>query len=76
MFPYIYLAKWWDDCAEQVSYGLTFGQNYPDAITRVVEYFGEENIIEITLTETGDGSRNVLELSQELAESIKNFSPY
>ena len=45
MFPYIYLAKWWDDCAEQVSYGLTFGQNYPDAITRVVEYFGEENII-------------------------------
>lgn len=76
MFPYIYLAKWWDDGAEQVSHGLTFETSFSNAMARVAKYFGEENIIEITLTLTGDGSENVLELSQELAETIKNFSPY
>ncbi len=76
MFPYIYLAKWWDDCAEQTSHGLTFGLNFPDAMDRIVKYFGEENIIGITLTQIGDGSENVLELSEELAETLTNFSLY
>lgn len=76
MFPYIYLAKWWDDSAEQISHGLTFATNFANAMTNVAKYFGEDDIIEITLTLIGDGSENVLELSQELAESVKNFSPY
>ena len=74
MFPYIYLAKWWDDTTKQVSHGLTFETNFSNAMANVAKYFGEENLIEITLIQVGDGSENVLELSQELAESIKRFS--
>lgn len=73
MFPYIYLVKWWDDCELIVSHGLTFGENLPDATRRVAEYFHEDNIQEIALTAIGDGCENVLELTEELAESLKNI---
>ena len=73
MFPYIYLVKWWDECETVISHGLTFGLNLADASHRVAEYFHEINIQEITLTVIGDGSENVLELTEELAESLKNI---
>ena len=47
------------------------GCNLFEATKRVVEYYGEENIAEITMTPVGDGSENVCELTEEQAKQIK-----
>lgn len=75
MFPYIYLVRWYDETNTNppvsTSHGLTMGCNLFEATKRVVEYFGEENIAEITMTPVGDGSENIYELTEEQAKQLK-----
>jgi hypothetical protein len=42
------------------------GENISDALSHVADYFGEDNIAEITITPIGDGCDNVLDLSEEM----------
>lgn len=73
MFPYIYKVKWWDDGKNHsvtTSHGLAFADDLSKATSRIIEYFGEENIAKLTVSPIGDGSEGILELEKDMADAL------
>ena len=70
MFPYICAVRYYDELDDKhpviTSHVLVMGENISDAMGHVANYFGEDNIAEITITPIGDGCDNVLDLSEEM----------
>lgn len=76
MFPYIYNVVWADtdnieDIKYPVAHGLVFAENFARAASIVSEYFGEEAIMKMTITPIGDGTENILDLTEEQAKSFE-----
>lgn len=72
MFPYIYHVDWYDWDGEKSnltpSHGLVFADNYSTAVQRIIEYFGEENISQLSIKEIGDGTECILDLTEQQAK--------
>lgn len=70
MFPYICAVRYYDELEDNhpviTNHVLVMGKNISDALAHVADYFGEDNIAEITITPIGDGCDNVLDLSEEM----------
>ena len=70
MFPYICAVRYYDELEDNhpviTSHVLAMGENISEAMHYVANYFGEDNIAEITITPIGDGCDNVLDLSEEM----------
>lgn len=66
MFPYIYHVDWDGDLTP--SHGLVFADNYSTAVQRIIEYFGEENISQLSIKEIGDGTECILDLTEQQAK--------
>lgn len=54
MFWYKYKVIWYDD-GDVISYGITYGATYNEAVSHIVEDFGESNISSITLVALESG---------------------
>lgn len=76
MFPYICTVRYYDELEDThpviEGYTLIMGENITDAMRHVADYYGEDNIAEVTLIPIGDGCDNVLELSKEMYDKLKN----
>ena len=81
MFPYVYHVDWydWDEEKKESpivsSSGLVFAANYPDAVHRICEFFGEENIAKFSIQIIVEGLENIRELTDEQVKYFEtNFS--
>ena len=74
MFPYICTVRYYDELEDThpviEGYTLVMGENISDALGHVANYFGEDNIAEITITPIGEGCDNVLDLSEEIYKEL------
>lgn len=74
MFPYIYHIDWYDWNEEKqesiliTSHGIVSADNFPEAVRRMCDFFGEENILKFSIQAIGEGTENILELTEEQAK--------
>lgn len=67
---YVYSVKYWNETfqGEETRTGIVCGKNYTSAVKKVVEDYGEEYVLSITITEiTAD---NTLELDEDVVADI------
>jgi hypothetical protein len=69
---FIYKAVWFDDCdyEEITHYGITHGHSYAEAMSNVIEDYGEDESISIELKKLAD--ENTLRLDQDACNKIYN----
>lgn len=67
MFPAKYSALIWNECNETTEHvtGITFGENYADAMKNIEAYYGDE-LIEVTIELQEEAT--VYEVSSEKVE--------
>lgn len=72
-YYYTYRVKFYDsfDEKELEKSGVTYGATYSEAVNRIADYYGDDDIIEVTLRAID--ANFVLEMSNETIEQLQKM---
>ena len=73
MYFFKYVVEFTSYDGKEIQYnteqGITFGTNYQEAITRVIKYYGEDNITSVYLTMWSD--RECMPISEKVLDNLE-----